>query len=201
MVDTKSSVQWNNCQTSAQQGGILERVIAHLDDWHDALKQERARHMACSATKYQQAMQQICQEPFIALVVEHWNHAAEAARFDESWRLWTAIRKILDRMKDNRNLYYRISLAERQFLEVGNGQEATLESLGRRLQRDARRAETLARLDDPVEYPNGVWDDSLGNIVSDYNSDEMEEDRGLENGHGRIRFSNPFAQARRQHRW
>ena len=67
-----------------------------------------------------------------------------------------------------------ISLAERQFLEVGNGHEATLESLGRRLQRDARRAETLARLDDPVEYPIGVWDDSLSNIVSDYNSGEME---------------------------
>jgi hypothetical protein len=176
MVDTKSSAQWNNCQTSAQQGGILERVIAHPDDWQETLKQERARarHMTCSATKYQQAMKRICQEPFIGLVVEHWNHAAEAARFDESLRLWIAIRKILDRMKDNRNLYYRISLAEKQFLEVCNGQEATLESLGRRLQCDARRAETLARLDDPVEYPIGVWDDSLSNIVSDYNSDEME---------------------------
>ena len=104
MDNTKPSVQGNNCQTSAQQGGILERLITHLDDWQDALKQERARHIACSATKYRQAMQQICQEHFIGLVVEHRNRTAEAARFDESLRLWTAIRKILDRMKDNRNL-------------------------------------------------------------------------------------------------
>ena len=155
MVNTKSSRQWATCDSPAQQGAILKRAIAHLDDWEEALRQERERHIAWSAARYQQAQTNPPEYSFI-LVAEHWIHAAEAARFDKSRRSWAAIRKLLDRMRDNRNQCYRVVLARRRGLTLTNEDEALLESLERRLKRDARRAETLARTDNPIKFPQGI---------------------------------------------
>jgi uncharacterized protein (DUF305 family) len=176
MVHTESSVQWDSCETPAQQGAILERAIAHLDDWLEALKREVTKHMAWSAARFRQANQQTDQDAFIKIIVEHWNHAAQAARFKKSQRSWAAIRKILDRMKDNCNQHYRIVLAEQQDLAATKEEKKLLYSLERRLLRDSRRAETLAYTDDPTAYPNGIWADlSPSDIISNYDSDDMEE--------------------------
>jgi hypothetical protein len=97
--------------------------------------------------------------------------------------LWIAIRKILYRMKDNRNRSYRIVLAEQQGSAVTEEEEELLKTLDQRLERDARRAETLAVKDDPSFYPNGIWGDlPPWDIISNDRSDEMQLVRGLAEG-------------------
>jgi hypothetical protein len=161
----------------------LEKAIAHLDDWQDALERERESNITWSAVRYQQANLENDQGAFCQLIAEHVGYAAEAARIDKSRRSWTAIRKILHRMKDNRHRYYKIVLAEKQDPAVRGEEEKLLETLDQCLERDARRVETLAVTDDPSVYPNGIWGDLLPwDIISDDGSDEIQQARGLGEG-------------------